>query len=309
MADDTPGKRKTRNASGSKLSDYLGTGKEFMLTEVPTLRGALRKALLIQETLILGDRRNLPVNDLMTEVATSVIKQWQISNNKLKPPVIVTNRALRLRLKTAWENVGRIARGKAEDSVKVKWDAKLDKLLDLTVCQCEIVLCTSSNSPCQGRKTCVQPGGGHITCSCTREVKLPVLELEWVYHQRAKVGEVSARAMVGVDVVETRKQEKTEKRKEQDNEIVLVNYRRRKEQDETLMSDKVTEPEPEPELEELSVSSPEPISSPVELPLCISDAELTRVLAGQNPEGKPPVNEYCIDEITDLPDPPDLESS
>ena len=229
MTDDTPGKRKTRNDSGSKLTDYLGPGKEFLPTEVPTLRGVLRKALLIQEEHILdfcGDRRSLSVADLMIKVADSVIEQWQISNNQLAPPVIVTKKALRLRLKTAWENIGLIARGRANNSVKMKWEAKLDKLLDLTVCQCRIVLCSSPDSPCQGGKNCDMPGGGHISCSCSREVKLPVLELEWVYHQRAKVGEVSAMAMVGVDVVETMRQEKAQRRKERDNITVPANYKK-----------------------------------------------------------------------------------
>ena len=76
MTDDTPGKRKTRNDSGSKLTDYLGPGKEFLPTEVPTLRGVLRKALLIQEEHILdevGDRRSLSVADLMIKVEEELI--------------------------------------------------------------------------------------------------------------------------------------------------------------------------------------------------------------------------------------------
>ena len=41
------GYKKTRNTSGSKLAEYLGTGKELLTSEVPTLRAALRQALLI----------------------------------------------------------------------------------------------------------------------------------------------------------------------------------------------------------------------------------------------------------------------
>ena len=56
-------------------------------------------------------------------------------------------------------------------------------------------------------------------------------------------------------------------------------------QDEVLISDHFKETEQEQELEELSVPSPEPRSSPVKLQLCQDKAELTRLLAGQNPEG------------------------
>ena len=65
MAGDVPeGWRKTRHSSGSKISEYIGVGQDFLPSEAPTLRGALRKILLLQEQHILeedGDRRNLPL--------------------------------------------------------------------------------------------------------------------------------------------------------------------------------------------------------------------------------------------------------
>ena len=74
---------KTRKSSGSKISDYLGAGKDFLPSEVPTLRGALRKAILMQEELMIKedmDRRLLPISDMMNLVADSVIAQWQKRN-------------------------------------------------------------------------------------------------------------------------------------------------------------------------------------------------------------------------------------
>ena len=62
MAKQTAKVMKTRHTSGSKMSEYLGPGKELLATEVPTLRAALRKALLIQEECMLReeiDRRNI----------------------------------------------------------------------------------------------------------------------------------------------------------------------------------------------------------------------------------------------------------
>ena len=64
MANQTGKVMKTRHTSGSKMSEYRGPGKELLATDVPTLRAALRKALLIQEEFILReevDRRNIDV--------------------------------------------------------------------------------------------------------------------------------------------------------------------------------------------------------------------------------------------------------
>ena len=44
-----PPKPKTRNEVKSGLTDYLGTGKDMLVSELPTLRAALREAVLIRE--------------------------------------------------------------------------------------------------------------------------------------------------------------------------------------------------------------------------------------------------------------------
>ena len=45
------GKRgvKTRHASGSKLGEYLGTGRDLLNSELPTLRDVLRLGIKYQE--------------------------------------------------------------------------------------------------------------------------------------------------------------------------------------------------------------------------------------------------------------------
>ena len=53
-------KRKTRHSSGSKVSEYLGGGKELLPSEVQTLRSALQKAHLIQEGFMFQDEGDRP---------------------------------------------------------------------------------------------------------------------------------------------------------------------------------------------------------------------------------------------------------
>ena len=223
------GPRKTRHASGSKVGEYIGVGQDFLPSEVPTLRGSLRKILLLQEKYIMeedGDRRNLPMSILMLEVAESIVAQWSKSSNKFAPPVILTRNALASRLQTAWDNISLISRGKAKKADKIRWEAKLDKLLDLTVCQCEISIChgpPTKTCPLPGKKECM----GHITCHCKKELKLPILELKWIYYKRIKIGEKSGMGMVAGDMVETRRQVKAQNRVAEEKSV-KVNYTKRR---------------------------------------------------------------------------------
>ena len=76
------GIKKTGHKSGSKISEYLGVGKEFLPSDVPTLRAALRKALLIQEQNE-EDKRNIPIPLLMLQVENDVLNQWRKSNSNI----------------------------------------------------------------------------------------------------------------------------------------------------------------------------------------------------------------------------------
>ena len=76
--------RKTRHSSGSNLSQYLGPGKDLITSEVPTLRAALRKAILIQEEFVLkdsGDKRNLPIKTIIRMTVEKICEQWLHSNH------------------------------------------------------------------------------------------------------------------------------------------------------------------------------------------------------------------------------------
>ena len=85
---------------------------------------------------IYEDRWNLPISSVMKEVADSVLTQWRKSNNRFNPPVVVTKDALIFRLQIALETICDISRGRAKHATNLKWDSNLDKLLDMTVCQC-----------------------------------------------------------------------------------------------------------------------------------------------------------------------------
>ena len=71
---------------------------------------------------------------------------------------------------------------------------------------------------------------GHINCSCVKEIKVPNLELKWLYYQRSKVGEKSDMGMYKGDIVETKRQEKALARLAKEKAVDL-NYNIRAERD------------------------------------------------------------------------------
>ena len=75
--------------------------------------------------------------------------------------MVISKNALSLRLKTAWDNISTVARGKARKADKEKWESKLDKLLDVTVCQCKITVCTVPRPLCPAKLSTAWQEGVH----------------------------------------------------------------------------------------------------------------------------------------------------
>ena len=186
-------------------------------SEVPTLRDALRKAQLIREqkiTMQEENQRNIVMDEIMDEVVNNIIGLWKKSNDKFEPPIVISTQSIKRRLLTAWKKVSDIARKRITKKETIKmWEDKLDSLLDITTCKCKIETCVSD--------TCVSSCTGyHINCSCPRPQKLPTLELEWIFYERQKKGEKSGMMMSTNDRVETERQQKAMKRKQNEAERI-----------------------------------------------------------------------------------------
>ena len=243
MTTPSTNKKRTRHSSSTKLAEYLGAGVELLPTEVPTLRDVLRKGLLIQEEKMLlegGGRKNYPVKDMIVELTTVVYSQWEKSNFKFKPPVLSDKKVVVKRLQYAWEKVNAIALKKeTKPSVVNVWEAKLDNLFDITLCQCPITLCDDTpHPPC--KTEC--KAEAHISCTCTAPQKLPLLDLAWVKGQRDKIGSKSKHQLYKADLVETMQQEKTAKRKHDDSEALLYQKKKAEEEEERIFSTVVDMP-------------------------------------------------------------------
>ena len=82
-----------------------------------------------------------------------------------------------------YETAKLINKNQIKAKVKKLFIEKLDHLFDILVCQCPIIHCEKSEC---NKAHCL--GGAHITCSCSREVKIPTMELRFILDQREKVG-------------------------------------------------------------------------------------------------------------------------
>ena len=73
----------TRLSLNTKLIALVGPGKEFVPSDVPTLRTVIQKGILLQQD-SLQSRRNYPIKVLAKDLAQLILEQWQISNDDFK---------------------------------------------------------------------------------------------------------------------------------------------------------------------------------------------------------------------------------
>jgi hypothetical protein len=112
-----------------------------------------------------------------------------------------------------WTNLGNVAWGRAgmktQDN-KNKFLERLDQLFEIASCQHEILLCEDAG--CQGCQD-----GAHTSkeCSCSRDKKIPKMELLFIKSMREfrPVGTKSKMMMGGMDKKENKRQVAAEERK------------------------------------------------------------------------------------------------
>ena len=207
----------TRASVNCRLVSLVGPGKNFLPSDVPTLRAVLQKGILIQEQNLIKQEKNrnqLSINDLCELLAYEVQDQWRKSNEQFIEPVTVSQKSLKNRLKTYWKNAVDVANECSSKVVKDNLLQKLDRLLDITSCRHQIVLCDSPDIKCTGCKF-----KSHVVnCNCKN--KIPTLELNWLYFQRMKCSEKSQLQIASMDKVENKRQQKREARKQLEEQRV-----------------------------------------------------------------------------------------
>ena len=206
-------KVKTRSST-TAISDFIGPGKDFIPSELPTNRAVIQKGILLKEqkSMTCNLHHNKYSNkDLASDLIPFVLAQWRKANVKFQQPVIIGEKSLYYRIKTLWEKVENVAWGRTKAKVKEELILKLDKLMDLITCPHKILLCEHDMSGCSSPQNCKSKA--HINCTCIFSKKIPTMELRWLYSQRNKTGEKSDMQMGHADKIETTKLRKKYKRK------------------------------------------------------------------------------------------------
>ena len=76
---------KTRRSSGGKLSEYIGSGKDFLPSELPTLRALLRKGIQLQNEKLVSSNF---YPELAQVIAKASEPQWIKANVVFIPPKV-----------------------------------------------------------------------------------------------------------------------------------------------------------------------------------------------------------------------------
>ena len=80
----------TRQIVCNKFKSFVGKGKDFDNSEVPTLRSCLQKGILIREQNVIEkgiNAHSLSVNETVKVLVPLIFAQWQRANAKFCPPI------------------------------------------------------------------------------------------------------------------------------------------------------------------------------------------------------------------------------
>ena len=146
---------RTGHQSSSKLRELVGAGKEFLLSEVPTVRAVIQRGILIKERWMIEEntgQKKVLVGDIVRELVPLILTQWQRLNSKFCSSVTISKKSLVQKVEKLWRKVEEVAQGKTSKVVKDKILEQLDSLLDITTCPHVILFCKDPGSGCSDVK-------------------------------------------------------------------------------------------------------------------------------------------------------------
>lgn len=174
-----------------------------------------------------------------------MLEQWERANSCFVVPILNSRVTVLKKIEENWEKAKNISLGRGKLEAKEAFIATLGKLFGILNCKCEIKLCSEFEGPCPGGADCKHEV--HMSCSCSKDMKIPVKELVFINSQREKVGSVGQHQIGLPDLPEYRRQIKKQKRQEDELRRISEYKQKRKEEltlqpNEVLFSDEVEEP-------------------------------------------------------------------
>lgn len=209
--------KRTRSSSSCRIKDLIGKPEKLPQADLPTKKSALQHMLKLRLDDV-RDARNIPITELAKATGERVREIWLKINQRMETAIIsqqeITRKLVKLYQQAdaaAWGGKtmrqGRSrsrsvssSRRKGRKTENDEFINNLDRLFDLSICHCQIQSCRELECP----TNCHQQV--HITCTCPKNVKIPVLELPFIFDQRAKTGLCGKMQMGALDKKETARQ-------------------------------------------------------------------------------------------------------
>ena len=120
-------KPKTRQ-SMTFMSKEFGTGKQLLVSELPTVHDILQYGILLKEQHE-GSFRNCQITDIAKTMMEATISQWTKANALFQPPVILSAQQITKQITDLWHEASNIALKKVKREKQDTFNQKLDKLL------------------------------------------------------------------------------------------------------------------------------------------------------------------------------------
>ena len=137
---------RTRHNSESSMAAYRGAALNMLPSELPTLRAIMRQGLQFQEDKLArdgGNKCNYPISQMSQDLSMAVMELWLKANDEFCPPKVSTLKSLKRSIENEWNRAQDIARKRIIKHEQIDcFNAKLDKLFDITKCRCTIQLCS-----------------------------------------------------------------------------------------------------------------------------------------------------------------------
>lgn len=172
------------NQELNNLRDLVGSGHPLPQTDLPSLRDILRACIYLKE-MSLSNAKQQDIRSLSKEMTGQVISVYSKASRFFMPGVnMIKETSIVTKIEKDWKKAVDIVNNKGKN-LKDRKEAmidRLDKIYDLLLCQC-------SNIQSCSEKGCdsICKKGAHIECTCSKEQKIPVIELLFVRDQRARV--------------------------------------------------------------------------------------------------------------------------
>ena len=210
--------KRTRSSSSYRITSFIGSPEALPEADLPTNRSVLQHMLKLRLD-DARDARNIPIAELAKRTGERVRELWLRINHRMET-AIVSQQEVARRLVKLYQHADANAsggkrkrrrgrsRGRSVSSTRKKGGKSdcdefvhnLDRLFDISICHCPIQSCRGLGCP----PDCHQQV--HITCQCLKSVKIPVLELPYIFDQRNKEGLHGNMQMGALDTVETARQ-------------------------------------------------------------------------------------------------------